>query len=323
MAPFKSSLAKTAKQLLSVRNTADLDLRGATQSAKTAPPVRADIRFALFGGGGSGGGWVGGGGGGGGYVEENDQLEPGVSYAITIGAGGATPSAGPSSPEANHHGNPGTNTTFATFSGTYTAYGGGGGGTRPTTYGGLTGGSGGGGGPSYGNGNRVLDTQNPAQASPPQPKVLSRVQGYPGGTGPSGDDGQPGGGGAGGVGGNNNPGGGAGGAGVTTTNFGPLNVTAGAGGGGCPNGQGGSSIGGDGGAGGNSGTAAAANTGSGGGGSREAGGPTGGAGSGGVFLIRVPTDYTVTNSPGATTNTSSGYHYVRRYTPGTISVSPA
>ena len=321
MAPFKSSLAKTAKQLLSVRNTADLGLRGATQSVKTAPPAKADIRFALFGGGGSGGGWVGGGGGGGGYVEENDQLEPGVSYAITIGAGGATPSAGPH-PSAQNHGNPGTNTTFATFSGTYTAYGGGGGGTRPTTYGGLTGGSGGGGGPSYGNGNRVLDTQNPAQASPPQPKVLSRVQGYPGGTGPSGDDGQPGGGGAGGVGGNQNPGGGAGGAGVTTTNFGPLNVTAGAGGGGAPNGNGGSNIGGDGGAGSNNGTAATANTGSGGGGSREAG-TLGGAGSGGVFLIRVPTDFTVTNSPGATTNTSSGYHYVRRYTPGTISVSPA
>ena len=321
MAPFKSSLAKTAKQLLSVRNTADLGLRGATQSVKTAPPAKADIRFALFGGGGSGGGWVGGGGGGGGYVEENDQLEPGVSYAITIGAGGATPGPGPH-PSAQNHGNPGTNTTFATFSGTYTAYGGGGGGTRPTTYGGLTGGSGGGGGPSYGNGNRVLDTQNPAQASPPQPKVLSRVQGYPGGTGPSGDDGQPGGGGAGGVGGNNNPGGGAGGAGVTTTNFGPLNVTAGAGGGGAPNGNGGSNIGGDGGAGSNNGTAATANTGSGGGGSREAG-TLGGAGSGGVFLIRVPTDFTVTNSPGATTNTSSGYHYVRRYTPGTISVSPA
>ena len=321
MAPFKSSLAKTAKQLLSVRNTADLGLRGATQSAKTAPPARADRTFALFGGGGSGGGWVGGGGGGGGYVEENDQLEPGVSYAITIGAGGATPGPGPH-PSAQNHGNPGTNTTFATFSGTYTAYGGGGGGTRPTTYGGLTGGSGGGGGPSYGNGNRVLDTQNPAQASPPQPKVLSRVQGYPGGTGPSGDDGQPGGGGAGGVGGNQNPGGGAGGAGVTTTNFGPLNVTAGAGGGGAPNGNGGSNIGGDGGAGSNNGTAANANTGSGGGGSREAG-TLGGAGSGGVFLIRVPTDFTVTNSPGATTNTSSGYHYVRRYTPGTISVSPA
>ena len=63
---------QTAKQLLSVRNTADLDLRGAIK-VKTAPPARADIRFALFGGGGSGGGWVGGGGGGGGYVEENDS----------------------------------------------------------------------------------------------------------------------------------------------------------------------------------------------------------------------------------------------------------
>ena len=34
MAPIKSSLAKTAKQLLGLRNTADLGLRGATQSIR-------------------------------------------------------------------------------------------------------------------------------------------------------------------------------------------------------------------------------------------------------------------------------------------------
>ncbi len=34
MAPLKSSLAKTAKQLLGLRNTADLGLRGATQSTR-------------------------------------------------------------------------------------------------------------------------------------------------------------------------------------------------------------------------------------------------------------------------------------------------
>ena len=34
MSPIKSSLAKTAKQLLGLRNTADLGLRGASQKSK-------------------------------------------------------------------------------------------------------------------------------------------------------------------------------------------------------------------------------------------------------------------------------------------------
>tara|TARA_B100000035_G_scaffold214855_1_gene184112 strand:+ start:130 stop:1227 length:1098 start_codon:yes stop_codon:yes gene_type:complete len=38
MAPLKSSLAKTAKQLLGLRNTADLGLRGATQSTRFVDP---------------------------------------------------------------------------------------------------------------------------------------------------------------------------------------------------------------------------------------------------------------------------------------------
>ena len=44
MAPFKSSLAKTAKQLLGLRNTADLGLRGATQTS------RFSAAFAASGG---------------------------------------------------------------------------------------------------------------------------------------------------------------------------------------------------------------------------------------------------------------------------------
>ena len=38
MAPIKSSLARSAKQLLGLFNTADLGLRGATQSTRLAPP---------------------------------------------------------------------------------------------------------------------------------------------------------------------------------------------------------------------------------------------------------------------------------------------
>ena len=42
MAPIKSSLAKSAKQLLGLFNTADLGLRGATQSTRrTAPSIQA------------------------------------------------------------------------------------------------------------------------------------------------------------------------------------------------------------------------------------------------------------------------------------------
>ena len=44
MAPIKSSLAKSAKQLLGLRNTADLGLRGATQTQRTPP------RFTASGG---------------------------------------------------------------------------------------------------------------------------------------------------------------------------------------------------------------------------------------------------------------------------------
>ena len=42
MAPIKSSLAKSAKQLLGLFNTADLGLRGATQSTRfVLPPFSA------------------------------------------------------------------------------------------------------------------------------------------------------------------------------------------------------------------------------------------------------------------------------------------
>ena len=37
MSPIKSSLARTAKQLLGLRNSADLGLRGATQKARLPP----------------------------------------------------------------------------------------------------------------------------------------------------------------------------------------------------------------------------------------------------------------------------------------------
>ena len=66
MSPFKSSLAKTAKQLLGLRNTADLGLRGATQNQRTSTPSAAPFtaNIVMMGGGGGGGSYQGGGGGG-------------------------------------------------------------------------------------------------------------------------------------------------------------------------------------------------------------------------------------------------------------------
>ena len=67
MTPIKSSLAKTAKQLLGFRNTADLGLRGATQNSREIPVQTFEVRYLVIGGGGAGGRGIGGGGGAGGY----------------------------------------------------------------------------------------------------------------------------------------------------------------------------------------------------------------------------------------------------------------
>ena len=287
------------------------------------------MTFAMFGGGGSGGGWGGGGGGGGGYVEEDEGFSKSTPYAFTIGAAGATPGPGPSTPELNHKGNDGGNTTLVTNSGTFTAYGGGGGNSVPQGINGLGGPGGSGGGgynpsspPGGGLGNAVTGTTNPAQASPPQPKVLSRVQGYPGGDGAAGDGMFSGGGGANGAGSNASPSqGGNGGGAVTTTNFGPHNGTYGGGGGGAathgkPGGTGGGSAG-DG-VMTNETAKNASGYANGGGGTREAGHP-GGAATAGLILIRVPDafDTSITNG-GANQVVTGGYRYIRLTAPGTI-----
>ena len=327
MAPIKSSLAKTAKQLLGFRNTADLGLRGATQSSRVPPPADIPFRFAMFGGGGSGAGWVGAGGGGGGYVEEEiTALVTGVDYTVTIGAAGATPGSAPPGPNAD--GNAGGNTTFATPGGTFTAYGGGGGGGNNLAGqpGGAGGGAGGTSNATVGSGNKVTGTSNPAQASPPQPQTLSRVQGYDGGTygdQPGGEN-SGGGGGAGGAGsdGSNSGGGGAGGAGITVSNYGPYNGTFGAGGGGSSaSGAGGSGGSPFAGSGVNSTDSSNDATGyaNGGGGVREAG-YAGGSATAGIFLMRTPDAVTITLSSGTQTS-GSGYKYVRMTGNGTISFS--
>ena len=121
MAPIKSSLAKSAKQLLGLFNTADLGLRGATQNTRfklpdpidasggtkidSSPTVHyhvfvsdspfvvttggdADI-FLIGGGGGSSTSLAGGGGAGGAVHLTGTTLTGGVTYSVVVGAGGA------------------------------------------------------------------------------------------------------------------------------------------------------------------------------------------------------------------------------------------
>lgn len=136
MAPIKSSLAKSAKQLLGFFNTADLGLRGATQITRRIPqpPVEAsggteitsgNTKFHVFlgsseqnfsvttsgaceilvvAGGGSGGYFYGCGGGAGGVVHAPDfPVEAGVTYKVSAGNGA---SAIPSSTGVGNNGNP-------------------------------------------------------------------------------------------------------------------------------------------------------------------------------------------------------------------------
>ena len=232
MAPFKSSLARSATKLFGVFNQQDLSLRGATQTLRlpdnritatggaiatpgngyryhfiTAPSqnfVVTDIgqdhprsvEYFLVAGGGSGGGEFStpnqvcsGGGGAGGVLTGPTPISI-QTYPISIGSGGAAPSAGRNS------GNQGGNSTAFGV----TAYGGGGGG-HYNDEGGTPGGSGG------GTGRRGTSTiyygYNPSTPGPvlspvPLPSPYPITQGYPGGVaGGTGNDGGGGGGGAG------------------------------------------------------------------------------------------------------------------------------
>jgi hypothetical protein len=131
MAPFKSSLAKTAKQLLGLRNTADLGLRGATQNQRTPPPLAAPFtaNIVMMGGGGGGGGYQGGGGGGaGGMAIFTFAVTLNTAYPFQVGNGGA---ASPGYPAG---GNVGIYSFFNTDSGQKAGAGGAGGdGAAPST----------------------------------------------------------------------------------------------------------------------------------------------------------------------------------------------
>ena len=260
MSPIKSSLAKTAKQLLGLRNTADLGLRGATQTTRVPPnPFSASggnlanglepgngYKYHTFGtpgnfvvsgdpgtvdilivaGGGAGANNRGAGGGAGGIVHHSQLILGPGTYPVAVGDGGAQPGTG------EQEGASGTDSTFAASpSPVYLiAKGGGGGGDNsgPESPG-NPGGSGGG--------------ANYVGTSPPQQGVATQGSqnspfsgasgfnqyGNNGGLGSGGPKyNSAGGGGAGGAGGNGTTGGGSdaagdGGAGQPFSNFtGPL-----------------------------------------------------------------------------------------------------
>ena len=294
MSPFKSSLAKTAKQLLGLRNTADLGLRGATQtSRRVAPLVLYDTLVVMVAGGGAGGGLANGadgGGGGGGEVKFGPlKLESSGAYVFRVGDGGPGPGNNSSS-GGNGNGTPSfiSSPLFTTV----TAQGGGGGGTggsndppgggSPGGIGGEDGGGGGGGGgagePGADGtardgvaGKRLDDFPypliEPAVPSPLRPTVGPQI--------------------------------------------GPLAYF---GGGGCMGGEGTepanrSPSGGGGGGGGNSGNPGTELTG--GGGAGIEGGTAGGNGGCGVIIMRIPaSNAPVVNVPGGVTSATPGNGYV-------------
>ena len=184
MAPIKSSLAKTAKQLLGFRNTADLGLRGATQISRTPPPEKvtasggdivdalapgngykyhtfsspgnftvtagfgslAIVEILVVAGGGSGSSTnIAGGAGGGGVVHATGYAVTPGTYPVSVGGGGQAPAF--SGPNPSRTGVPGNDSYFGPSGARLTAKGGGGGGNSyTTTPGGQAGGSGAGGG---------------------------------------------------------------------------------------------------------------------------------------------------------------------------------
>ena len=230
MAPFKSSLARSAGKLFGVFKERDLSLRGATQTDRLPiPPFQASggnidatapgdgytyhlfsatgsfvmprshtVEVLLIGGGGSGGAYGppnGAGGGGAGGVVHHTQLTASGTLTINVGDGGG--------PVALSTKDDGDDSTIVSPAGPWTISAKGGGAAGFYTSGGNNGGSGGGGGgagTSYSN-VHATSTQAP-QNAPFVPQTGFNQYGNNGGAPSDSNPGNAGGGGgAGGVGG--------------------------------------------------------------------------------------------------------------------------
>ena len=247
MAPFKSSLARSAGKLFGVFKEADLSLRGATFSDRyVVPPFTATggtkitsgsnvyhvftsnqnfvvvsgtntIELLVVGGGGGTGGSYQGGGGGGGIAYGPSVAISGGTYAVVVGDGGI--STGDNQGNAT---SPGNNSSIVLPAGTITGLGGGTGvidgfQTGPAQY--LPGGSGGGNGDD--NSASSGDATQPGQPNFGVGILHYGNPGYgpPSGNAPAGTADGGGGGGAGGGGGPNHTDGRPGGVGQPFTNF--------------------------------------------------------------------------------------------------------
>ena len=280
-----------ASGMFSVVNAAQ-----AKQSAAwPAAGVPTSVQYLLVAGGGSGaaiGSNVGAGGGGaGGYLTASDfNPQSGVSYVITVGAGGAARTTG------NTSGLPGNDSTIVGTGTSLLAYAGGAGGQGPNTAG--NGGSGGG---TAGGSGTVGKGVYPGSTY-----ISAARQGYDGalGVGTYGGTACSAGG-----------GGGSASAGSTSANT----NTKGAGGAGTSNSISGSAVtyaagGNGGGSGTGNGASATQNTGNGG---EGAGGntTTSGAGGSGVVIIRYPDSFAAASATtGSPTITVSGGYRIYKYT---------
>ena len=257
--------------------------------------VVSSVQYLVVAGGGGGGRRAGGGGGAGGFITGNySNIILGITYTVTVGAGGT----GSTSDYGNAGSGLSSNVTYGSNI-VLTTVGGGGGGSALQTSAAGPGGSGGGGGDGEG-GFPAGGTGTPGQ-------------GNPGGAGFQGGAYSGGGGGGAGIGGTGGAappsGGGSGGFAANTSITGDIVFYAGGGGGGSAFGPGGSvnPASGGGGAGieggsSTAGTNATQNLGGGGGGSGAAASPLapGGNGGSGIVVIRYPNVFanaTVTGSP--------------------------
>ena len=253
--------------------------------------------------------------GGGASSESSTSTDIGISFTVTVGAGGAVS-------EGSAAGNDGTNSVFSII----TSIGGGGGGSFSSNTAGRDGGSGGGGGSTGGN-----------------PGSGTANQGFDGGDHGTSANYRGGGGGGASEAGGSGTASGDGGDGldlssILGTSVGANGVFGGGGSGGVFHlftnpGSGGTGGGGTGGDGGNSSTpttnatAGTANTGGGGGGapSPSAGGSTtfpSGAGGSGVVILRYPSTRTISVGAGLTSSTStSGDFKITVFTAGTDTIS--
>ena len=308
---------------------------GNSWAAMSPNTFTVSVDYLVIAGGASGGAQHGGGGGAGGYrssynnetsggggsSEAGLTLDAGTGYTVTIGAGGAAPAQEGNATQDG--GTEGSNTIFSTITST-----GGGAPGSWSGHAGETGGSGGGGSTGTAGG------------------AGTTSQGYAGGSaaGQSGSDyTSGGGGGAGAVGSNGTTSSaGNGGDGASSTITGSSVTRAGGGGGGFYRSSGAASsyigTGGAGGGGdgavcngqtlyGNAPEAGTANTGGGGGGRGEhgaSGSPvSAGNGGSGVVILRYPDSYTISNSGGGLTfsTTTVGNDKVTTFTAGTGTIT--